>query len=212
MLAFIAILVDDVRLLVESQPPFEWNRLGQHLPYEWVEHAVRASGSASIRGRRLLARQMVWLVIALALYRHQSISEVADAFEPARPPPEASFVRKRQRRHRQGRQRTGAAPLAWLFHDSASNWALQSQAQHLIKGLALLAMDGTTLRTAGSAPNCGHFGGSMSTRGRIASYPQPGAVALTAIPSHLVCDAGFGPYDHMPLLRRKAGLLVQVIR
>ncbi|MGF6297403.1 hypothetical protein OKW43_008520 [Paraburkholderia sp. WC7.3g] len=35
MLASIAILVDDLRLLVESQPPLEWRRLGQHLPYEW---------------------------------------------------------------------------------------------------------------------------------------------------------------------------------
>ncbi|WP_196319649.1 transposase domain-containing protein, partial [Burkholderia cepacia] len=64
-------LADDLHLLVESHPPFDWNRLGQHLPYEWVEQAVQASGSASIRRRRLPAEQVVWLVIALALYRHQ---------------------------------------------------------------------------------------------------------------------------------------------
>ncbi|MBN3759202.1 DDE transposase, partial [Paraburkholderia sp. Tr-20389] len=78
MLTFIAMLVDDLRLLVESQPPLEWDRLGQHLPYEWIEYAVQASGSASVRRRRLPAQQVVWLVIALALYRHQSISEVVD--------------------------------------------------------------------------------------------------------------------------------------
>lgn len=209
MLAFIAMLFDDLRLLVESQSPFEWNRLGQHLPYEWVEHAVWASGSASIRGRRLPARQMLWLVIALALYRHQSISEVVDALEPALPPLKHRLSVKSAIAKGGG---APAPPLAWLFHDSASNWELQRQAQHLIKGLALLAMDGTTSRTADSAANRGHFGASMSTRERIGSYPQPRAVTLTAIPAHLVCDAGFGPYDHMPLLRRKAGLLVQVIR
>ena len=53
MLTFIAMLVDALRPLVESQPPFEWNRLGQHLPYEWIGYAVRASGSASVRRSRL---------------------------------------------------------------------------------------------------------------------------------------------------------------
>ncbi|VXC26652.1 hypothetical protein BURKHO8Y_210065 [Burkholderia sp. 8Y] len=50
-------LVDDLRLLVESQPPLEWGRLGQHLPYEWIEAAVQAGGSASVRRRRLPAQQ-----------------------------------------------------------------------------------------------------------------------------------------------------------
>jgi hypothetical protein len=117
MLTFVAMLVDDLRPLVESPPPFEWNRLGQHLPYAWIEQAVRASGSASIRRRRLPAQQVVWLVIALALYRHQSISEVVDGLELALPAPDAPFVSKSA--IAQARQRTGAAPLAWLFHESA---------------------------------------------------------------------------------------------
>lgn len=56
----------------------DWARLGQHLPYEWIEQAVAYTGKASIRKRRLPAEQVAWLVIALALYRHQSISEVVD--------------------------------------------------------------------------------------------------------------------------------------
>jgi hypothetical protein len=92
MLTCIAMLVDDLRLLVESQPPLEWGRLGQHLPYEWIESAVQASGSASVRRRRLPAQQVIWLVIALARYRHQSISEVVDELDPALPVADASFV------------------------------------------------------------------------------------------------------------------------
>jgi hypothetical protein len=57
MLTFVAMLADDLRPLIESQPPFEWNRLGQPLPYEWIERAVQSSGSASVRRRRLPTQQ-----------------------------------------------------------------------------------------------------------------------------------------------------------
>lgn len=193
MLTFVAMLVDDLRPLVESPPPFEWNRLGQHLPYAWIEQAVRASGSASIRRRRLPAQQVVWLVIALALYRHQSISEVVDGLELALPAPDAPFVSKSA--IAQARQRTGAAPLAWLFHESARHWVAQDQAQYLFKGFSLFAMDGTMLRTADSAANRKHFGASVAVHDRVGSSPQLRAVTLTAIPTHLVRDVEFGPYD-----------------
>jgi hypothetical protein len=193
VLTFIAMLVDDLRPLVESEPPLEWDRLGQHLPCEWIERAVQASGSASIRRRRLPAQQVVWLVIALALYRHQSISEVVDELELALPTPQASFVSKSA--IAQARQRTGAAPLAWLFHESARNWVAQDQAKYLFKGFTLFAMDGTTLQTADSAANRKHFGASAAAHDRVGSYPQLRAVTLTAIATRLVCDASFGPYD-----------------
>ncbi|WP_027798017.1 IS4 family transposase [Paraburkholderia acidipaludis] len=186
-------LIDDLPLLVDSRPPFEWDRLGQHLPYQWIEQAVQASGSASVRRRRLPAQQVVWLVIALALYRHQSISEVVDGLELALAAPDASFVSKSA--ISQARQRTGAAPLAWLFHESARSWVAQDQAQYLFKGFSLFAMDGTTLRTADSAANRRHFGASVAVHDRVGSYPQLRAVTLTAIPTHLVHDVEFGPYD-----------------
>jgi hypothetical protein len=193
MLTFVAMLADDLNPLIDSHPPFEWNRLGQHLPYDWIEQAVQSSGSASVRRRRLPAQQVVWLVIALALYRHQSISEVVDGLELALPAPDMSFVSKSA--IAQARQRTGAAPLAWLFSESARNWVAQDQAQYLFKGLSLFAMDGTTLRTADSAVNREHFGSSAATHERVGSYPQLRAITLTAIPTHLVRDTVFGPYD-----------------
>lgn len=186
-------LVDDLRPLVESQPPLEWDRLGQHLPYEWIERAIQASGSASIRRRRLPAQQVVWLVIALALYRHQSISEVVDELDLALPTPHASFVSKSA--VAQARQRTGAAPLAWLFHESARNWRAQDQAKYLFKGFTLFAMDGTTLQTADSAANRKYFGASAASHDRVGSYPQLRAVTLSAIATRVVCDVSFGPYD-----------------
>lgn len=186
-------LADDLSCLVQLQQPVDLNRLGEHLPYDWIDEAVQATGAASIRRRRLPAQQVVWLVIALALYRHQSISEVVDELDLALPAREASFVSKSA--VAQARQRTGAAPLAWLFGESASNWVAQDQAQYLFKGFSLFAMDGTTLRTADSVANRDHFGASMCINGRVGSYPQLRAVTLTALPTHLVRDVEFGPYD-----------------
>ncbi|MGF6539312.1 hypothetical protein OKW32_002598 [Paraburkholderia youngii] len=193
IVTFIGILVDDLRLLVESQPSLEWGRLAQHLPQEWIEYAVQASGSASVRRRRLPAQQVVWLVIALALYRHQPISEVVDELDLALPAADASFVSRSP--ITRARQRIGAAPLAWLFHESARNWSGQDRARYLFKGFPLFAMDGTTLRTADSAANRRHFGASAAAHGRIGSYPQLHAVMFIALATHLVRDAMFGPYD-----------------
>jgi hypothetical protein len=61
------------------------DRLAEHLPLAWIEEALAATGTASIRRRRLPAGQVVWLVIALALYRHQSMPEVLATLDLALP-------------------------------------------------------------------------------------------------------------------------------
>lgn len=80
-----AMFDDALHFLADLLEAPDWERLGQHLPYEWIEDAVIYSGAASIRQRRLPAEQVVWLVVALALYRHKSISEVLDDLELALP-------------------------------------------------------------------------------------------------------------------------------
>ena len=61
------------------------DRLAEHLPTAWIEEALAATDTASIQRRRLPAEQVVWLVIALALYRHQSMQEVLAALDLALP-------------------------------------------------------------------------------------------------------------------------------
>lgn len=187
--------------LLEAQLPSDFGRLGQHLPYEWVEQAVRATGTASLRRRRLPAEQVIWLVIALALYRHQSISEIVDDLDLALPSTAAPFVSKSA--VAQARQRTGYAPLAWLFHESADAWSRQDAPSYAFKGLNLLAMDGTILRTTDSPANREHFGAQVYLSGKLASYPQVRAVTLTSIPTHLIRDIEFGRYDTNEMLYAK---------
>ena len=47
--------------LIEAQEPADLCRLAEHLPYEWIERAVQATGTASIRRRRrMLAVPVAW--------------------------------------------------------------------------------------------------------------------------------------------------------
>lgn len=192
---------DALHFLVEAQERPDWNRLGQHLPYEWIERAVAYTGKASIRQRRLPAEQVVWLVIALALYRHQSISEVVDDLDLALPDLDAPFVSKSA--VAQARQRLGSEPLKALFEISARAWTDQDSKQYKFKGLNLFAMDGTTLKTPDTPEQRDHFGAQTYSSKTVSSYPQVRGVTLTAVPTHLVRNAIFGPYGINEMLYAK---------
>jgi len=177
------------------------DRLAEHLPVAWIEQALAATGTASIRWRRLPAEQVVWLVIALALYRHQSMPEVLATLDLALPAASEGAVSKRA--VTQARQRLGAEPLAQLFGETAQAWCAQDRERHAWKGLSLWAMDGTAFRTPDSANNRAFFGAQSYASGKIASYPQVRAVSITAIPTHLVADMAFGQYGQNEMLYAK---------
>lgn len=185
-------LSDAILFANEVAQPFDWNRLGEHLPYEWIEAALAEQGRASIRHRRLPAQQVVWLVIALALYRHRSIGEVLAELDLALPDVSAPFVTDGA--VTKARQRLGAKPVESLCQMSAKAWSSQDKEAYLFNGLVLLAIDGTTLRTPDSAANRAHFGAQTYAKETVASYPQVRGATLTHIPTHLVVDARFGPY------------------
>lgn len=170
------------------------------MPCEWIKQAVTYTGKASIRQRRLPAEQVVWLVVALALYRHQSIREVVDGLDLALPDAEIPFVSKSA--IAQARQRVGSAPLKTLFEISACAWADQDTKQYAFKGLSLYAMDGTTLKTADTPEHREHFGGQVYVSA-VSSYPQVRGVTLTAVPTHLIRNAVFGPYGVNEMLYAK---------
>lgn len=185
-------LSDALPLVIDLPHPPDWRRLGEHLPYAWVEAALTASEKASIRHRRLPAQQVVWLVIALALYRHKSVKEIVDSLDLALPELADRCITSSATT--QARQRVGARPLKWLFESSAKQWIAQDEESFLFHGLNLLAMDGTTLRLADSAANRDHFGAQNYANAKVASYPQARGVTLMMVATQLIRDARFGPY------------------
>ena len=185
-------LDDTLHFLANQLEAPDWRRLGEHLPVEWIKQAIERTDATSIRHRRLPAEQVVWLMVALALYRHKSISEVLDDLGLALPDSQTPFVSKSAAA--QARQRVGSEPLKWLFDHSAQHWSAQDRRAYIFKGLQLFAMDGTTLRTHDNPEQRAHFGAQSYASGAIASYPQVRGVTLTALPTHIVHSAAFGPY------------------
>lgn len=185
-------LSDALPLVIDLPKLPDWSRLGEHLPVEWVEAALVASDKASIRQRRLPAQQVVWLVIALALYRQKSVKEIVDSLDLAMPELADRCITSSATT--QARQRVGAEPLRWLFENSAQQWIAQDQDHFLFHGLNLLAMDGTTLRLADSAANRDHFGAQNYANSKVASYPQARGVTLMMVATQIIRDARFGAY------------------
>ena len=65
--------------------PPELDAFRKHLPREWIEEALRATGAATLRRRRLPAEQVVWLVLGMALFKDRSITDVVNKLDLALP-------------------------------------------------------------------------------------------------------------------------------
>ena len=164
--------------------------LVKDVPQEQILQALYATGSASIRHRKLPAEQMVWLVIGLSLFRHLPIVQIVDQLGlavPQGPPVVPSAIH-------QARARLGPLPLLWLFEATAHKWAHQSAKEHAWRGLGIYGVDGTTMRVPDSESNREYFGGTQTHRGK-SGYPLCRLVALMALRSHLLAAAAFGPYE-----------------
>lgn len=189
-------LADALRAVADAAPAPTLAQFQQDLDPAWIEAALAATGTATLRRRRLPAEQVIWLVLGMALYRDRSIVDVAAALDLALPgSPGARGVTAAPSAVSQARTRLGPEPLAWLFGRCAATWAHAGADAHRWRGLALYGVDGTALRVADSPANRAHFGGHPGPAGRGESgYPLARVVALMALRSHLLAAVAFGPY------------------
>jgi hypothetical protein len=165
-------------------------RFRASLDPEWIDEALDATGTATVRRRRLPAEQVVWLVLGMGIYRNKPITEIVaelDLALPGRRGPRAASSSVTQ-----ARDRLGGEPIRWLFERCAEAWAHTSARRHAWRGLAIYGVDGTTLRLPDSDSNREHFGYCVSSRGESA-YPMARLVTLMALRSHLLAAARFGP-------------------
>jgi hypothetical protein len=160
---------------------------------EWIEEALAATGTATLRRRRLPMEQVPWLVIGMALLRGRPIEEVVNKLDLAIPSPTKPTVARSA--VVQARDRLGESPMAWLFIHCADQWAHQSAARARWRGLALYGVDGTTLRVPDTEENRDHFGLADSGHRGDSGYPLVRLVGLMALRSHLLAAASFGPYQ-----------------
>src|SRR5688572_100449 len=81
----------------------------------WIEEALLATGTATIRRRRLPAEQVIWLVLGMALMRNTPIAEIVRRLDLALPDADGNRTVVSSA-VAQARARLGAEPLEWLFH------------------------------------------------------------------------------------------------
>ena len=62
--------------VAEAPRPESLDALRRDIDPAWIDQALAATGTASLRRRRLPAEQVIWLVLGMALFRDRSIVEV----------------------------------------------------------------------------------------------------------------------------------------
>lgn len=162
----------------------------------WIDEALAATGTATVRRRKLPAEHVVWTVIGMGLFRDRSIEEVVHHLSlvlPAKTPAPGPAVATSSAVV-QARDRLGAAPLEALFETTAARWATVSADTHRWRGLAVYGVDGSSLRIPDTPENEAAFGRPGSSRG-IAGYPQLRMVALMVLRSHLLAGLALGPWS-----------------
>jgi len=166
-------------------------RFAASLEPGWIEEALEATGTASVRRRKLGAEQAVWVVLGMAMYADRSIKAVVDHLGLVL----GGDGRVVSSAVTKARYRLGAEPLQWLFEKVATTWSAIS-GQGGYKGLGLYGADGTHLRVDDSDENYEHFGKPGGRGGPgDAGYPQLRLVALLNLSNRLLAGVRCGPFS-----------------
>jgi transposase IS4-like protein/DDE family transposase len=161
----------------------------------WITSALAASGRSTVRRRKLPGELVVWLVIAMALFRNRRIADVVHHLGLVIPHPDGMPARVSNAAIVQARDRVGPEPLAALFGQLAIAWAGAEAADERWRDLAVYGVDGTTLRVPDTAENDAEFGRPGASRGNAAAaYPQVRLVVLLRLRSRLLTAAALGAY------------------
>lgn len=172
--------------------PERIERFGASIPEAWIEEALTATGTASIRHRKLPAEQVVWLVLGMAMFQDRSIRDVVDHLGLVLPGDGKDSLAPSAVSNARGR--LGPEPLKWLFNRVAATWSNQG-GEPGYAGLSLFAVDGTCLRVQDSDANFEHFGKPGGRGGNgVAGYPQLRLACLMNLGTRMLVAARFGPY------------------
>jgi hypothetical protein len=172
-----------------ASPP-DVNGFRRHIDPAWIEEALEATGTATVRRRRLPSEQVIWVVLGMGLFRDRPLEDIVSKLDLALPG--AGTIARSS--VSQARERVGSEPVRWLFERSGATWAHRSASAHSWRGLRLYGMDGSTIRVPDTPENREAFGGQF-TKGKMSSYPMVRIVVLMALRSHLLATASFGRYE-----------------
>ncbi|HEU5418467.1 MAG TPA: IS4 family transposase [Streptosporangiaceae bacterium] len=196
--------------------PGHLGELTQIVPFEMVDAALAAAGTAGARVRVLPSRVVVYLLLAGGLFAGLGYRQVwhkltagLGALAVANPSDNALW---------QARARLGAAPLRWLFDLLRGPATALTTGAVRWHGLLVCAIDGTTMAVPDSPRNLAAYSRQPGSHGG-SGYPLLRLVALVACGTRTIIDAVFtatscGEQDCTRRLRRSlhAGMVVLLDR
>lgn len=167
---------------------------------EWIDAALAATGTATVRRRRLPAEQVIWLVLGMGMFRDRPIEDVVSKLDLALPGSAGSIAKSSIS---QARERIGSEPVKWLFERCSAEWSKRSANEHRWRELSLYGMDGSTVRVPDSAENREVFGGQSGRNESESGYPMVRIVVLMVLRSHLLAACNFGAYSENEINRAR---------
>jgi hypothetical protein len=164
-------------------------------PRYLVERVLAKFGKASQRIRMLPAHAVVYLVMALPLWREQSQTEVlrivcetltwvTEEYDSLALPTGGAIVK--------ARERLGPDVMRELSREILRPVAPSGAIGAWYSGMRLMSIDGTSFNLVDSSENLAHFGCQGTSRGE-AAFPQMRALALVETGTHVVVAAETGP-------------------
>src|SRR5712692_2296752 len=186
-------LADELLAVAAGERAASFELFSETLEPDWIAQALTATGTATIRRRKLPAEYVVWIVIGMALLRDRSIREVVRHLDLVLPTSGrrgtvsgSAIV--------QARERLGPEPLATLFAQSAAVWGAAAADAERWRGLAVYGVDGTTLRVPDTAENDATFGRVPTRWESTGGYPLLRLVALMVLRRHVLTGLAVGAY------------------
>ena len=169
---------------------------GDDLDAGWIQEACTKAEKATIRRRKFPSDVVIWLVIAMALWRDMAVVDVARRLGVSLNREKSGKPdRVAKSSTTEARQRLGAKPLEALFFMAAKYWSDQLGPHvRLSHGRQVFALDGTCLLVPDTEGNRKEFGGPSNQHGTC-GYPVVRLMVMMETTSHLVVDAAMAGYS-----------------
>jgi hypothetical protein len=147
-----------------------------------LDYILTRTGRGQRRQRRLLARDVVWLIIAMSLFATDSVPMAWRRLHPStdRSEPDDSAFTK-------ARRRLGVAPMRELFRLIGQPMARPDTRGAFYRSWRLMGIDGTTFDMPDTPANERAFGRGGNQRSPNA-FPQVRVLALCELGTHAICD------------------------
>jgi hypothetical protein len=166
------------------------------IPLARVHRALKETGRESQRQRDLPAHVMVYLVIALGLYREHAVEEVLRRLIEGLRHLMGLHIRVETAGKSgitQARKRLGVLPMKHLYEEIVQPVATAETKGAFFRSWRVVAVDGTTLEVPDSEANREEFGLPHAQRGQSA-YPRVRVTGLVETGTHVHFAAQVGPY------------------